>query len=105
MPIRNSCPDRCVLCERDLPLTFHHVIPKLVHKRRWVKERYSPEELQTGIWVCKPCHSAIHRFIEHADLARSFHTIEQLKSHEDLGKFIRWSTKQRRPKKVRRKSK
>ena len=105
MPTRISPSDACVLCNRSLPLTFHHVIPKLVHKRRWVRQLYSSEQLQEGIWVCKPCHSAIHRFIDHAELARSFHTVEQLKSHEELGKFVRWSSKQRRIKKVRRKSK
>ena len=105
MPIRNSRPAHCVLCERDLPLTFHHLIPKLMHKRRWVKELYKTEQMHEGIWVCKPCHSAIHRFIDHADLARTFHTVEQLKSHEELGKFVRWSAKQRRTKRVRRKSK
>ena len=105
MPTRISCPDACVLCNRSLPLTFHHVIPKLIHKRRWVRQQHSSEQLQEGIWVCKPCHSAIHRFIDHAELARSFHTVEQLKSHEDLGPYIRWSSNQRRIKKVRRKSK
>ncbi len=93
----------CVLCKRELPLTFHHVIPKLVQKRRWVKELHTATQLQEGIWVCKPCHSAIHRFIEHADLAREYHTVGRLLSHEELGKFVRWSQKQRRPKKVRRK--
>lgn len=104
MPTRNSRPDNCVLCARKLPLSFHHVIPKLVHKRRWVKELYTTDKLQEGIWVCKPCHSAIHRFIDHVELARSFHTVEQLQAHEDLGKFIRWNAKQRRMKTVRRKS-
>ena len=105
MPTRKTSPSNCVLCHRELPLTFHHVIPKLVQARRWVKELYTVEEMHEGIWVCKPCHSAIHRFIDHADLARDFHTVEQLMSHEDLGKFVRWSSKQRRTKKVRRKSK
>ena len=104
MPTRNSRPVYCVLCERDLILTYHHLIPKLMHKRRWVKELYTTEQLQEGIWVCKPCHSAIHRFIPHGELARTFHTVDQLLTHEDLGRFVRWSSKQRRTKKVRRKS-
>lgn len=92
----------CQLCTRELPLSFHHLIPRLTHKRRWVQQEYSSEELQRGIWVCSPCHSALHRFIEHMDLAKTYNSLESLRSHEELGKFVRWSQKQRRAKKVRR---
>ncbi len=102
MSTRKSSPETCALCARDLPLTFHHVIPRLMHKRRWVKELFEPAQLQEGIWVCKPCHSAIHRFIDHAELAKDFHTVDALMAHEELGKFVRWSAKQHKRKKVRR---
>ena len=94
--------DKCMLCLRELPLTFHHLIPRLMHKKKWVKQSL-PHRLQDGIWVCHGCHSAIHRFIPHADLARTFHSVEALMLHEDLGKFVLWSRMQRRVKKVRRK--
>ena len=93
----------CQLCERELPLSFHHLIPRSTHKRRWVRQNHTVTDLQRGVWVCSPCHSAIHRFIEHNDLAQTYNTIEALLSHDDLGKFIRWSRKQSKRKKVRRK--
>ena len=92
----------CALCLRELPLTFHHLIPRLMHKKKWVKAQFA-EHLHDGIWVCRSCHSAIHRFIPHVELARKHHTLLTLLQHEDLGKFVRWSQTQRRVKKVRRK--
>lgn len=100
--LRNN-PDKptfCALCQRGLPLSFHHLIPRLTHKRRWVRQNCNVEDLQRGIWVCSPCHSAIHRFIEHNDLAQHYNTTEKLLLHEELGKFIRWSQKQTKEKKV-----
>jgi hypothetical protein len=90
----------CALCLRELPLTFHHLIPRLTHKKKWVKAQFA-ERLQDGIWVCRSCHSAIHRFIPHVDLARTYHTLDALFQHEELGKYVRWSQTQRRVKKVR----
>lgn len=103
MPTRKSIPESCVLCKRYLKLTFHHLVPKLMHKRRWVKEQFTPQQLHDGIWVCKSCHTAIHRFIDHGTLAKSFHTVEQLQGHSDLAKFVRWNSTQRGIKKVHRK--
>ena len=103
MPTRKSIPEACILCKRYLKLTFHHLVPKLVHKRRWVKEQFTPQQLQDGIWVCTSCHTAIHRFIDHATLARFFHRPAQLQHHPDLAKFVRWNSRQRGIKKVHRK--
>ena len=86
----------CVLCQRDLPLTFHHVIPRFVHKKRWVKKAFTAEQLQEGLWMCRPCHSAIHRFIGHADLARQYRTVADLLGHEQVHRYVLWSRKQRR---------
>jgi hypothetical protein len=98
----SSNQKNCQLCKRELSLSFHHLIPRLTHKRRWVQQEYTSEQLQRGIWVCHPCHSAIHRFIAHMDLSKTYNSLETLLSHEELGKFVRWSQKQRRAKKVRR---
>lgn len=40
------------MCERHMPLTKHHLIPRDVHKER-KKRGCSAEQLNTGIMVCR----------------------------------------------------
>ena len=39
----------CACCQRLVPLTFHHLIPKKVHRRAHFKRRFSKTELQRGV--------------------------------------------------------
>ena len=92
-PPRRQPPDSeagCALCERDHPLTYHHLIPRTLHRKRWAKVRFSADALQAGIWVCRDCHDAIHRFISHRELAESHRSVEALLGHEQVGRFVRW---------------
>lgn len=84
----------CALCERAHPLTFHHLIPRTVHRKRWARTRFSPEALQEGIWVCRDCHDAIHRFIPHRALAEEHRSLETLKTHPELARFVAWVSRQ-----------
>lgn len=93
-------PEICEMCDREFPLTFHHLIPKSFHKRKMVQKKFTPEERQQGIWICRSCHSAIHRFLDHHALVREYHTLEALMAHEELAKFVAWSRHQRGPNKV-----
>ena len=52
-----SRPPGCEICDREqLPLTYHHLIPRQVHgkavKRGWHKEW----ELNKVAWLCRACH-------------------------------------------------
>ncbi|MEC8278385.1 MAG: hypothetical protein VXZ96_12750 [Myxococcota bacterium] len=96
--MKHPLPEECCLCLRELALTFHHLIPKTLHKKRWVKSQFSDLERQQGIWVCRNCHDAIHRFITHKDLAQNFRTLDSLMAHDGLKKHIRWAKKQRKTK-------
>jgi hypothetical protein len=87
--------DRCALCGRERPLTFHHLVPRSQHRRGWCKARFTKDQMDTGADLCTDCHSAIHRFISEVELARSFYTLDQLRAHPELAKFIAWATKQR----------
>ena len=91
-------PDRCALCGRDRPLTFHHLVPKKVHSRRRVKRRFDREELQRGIHLCRPCHRAVHHFVPHLELAERYHTLDALREHPDIARFVAWASKQDRGK-------
>jgi hypothetical protein len=42
----------CDLCGCTRPLTFHHLIPRKVHRRAAFKKNYSKEQLNHGLQVC-----------------------------------------------------
>lgn len=81
----------CVLCNRTEKLTKHHLIPSNLHKNKWFKKRFSKDELQEVILVCRPCHNAIHRFIPNNKvLARNYYSLELLMSHEGIKRYVEW---------------
>ena len=93
--------DFCELCEREVELTFHHLIPKKMHNKRPIKRRYEPDFLhEYGIWVCGDCHKMIHRTFDHKELAFIYNSKEKLIEHEGMAKFLDWVKKQ--DKKVKR---
>jgi predicted RNA-binding protein len=40
--------------------------------------------------LCKPCHKQIHELITEKDMALRFNTIEDLKAHPAVAKWIEW---------------
>jgi hypothetical protein len=86
---------RCELCQAEDAHNFHHLIPRTLHSNKWFKRRYTREQMQTGLEVCKSCHSAIHHLIpDEKELGRNYNTREKLMSHPEIGKYVLW--KQRR---------
>ena len=88
-------PSQCELCERQIGLTFHHLIPRKVHRRPRFKKHYDAEALNRGVWVCRGCHKAIHRFHNEMELALSFNRLDTLKNSERLTAHIQWQKRQR----------
>ena len=83
--------DRCELCGRLRSLTFHHLIPRSVHRTTWFKRRWTREELNQGINVCLDCHSTIHAFIPSCkELGRRYNTREALLAHPKLSRYVAW---------------
>jgi len=80
----------CELCERSQDLTFHHLIPKTLHKNKWFKKNFTRQEMGKGIDICNDCHKAIHKFIGEKDLGRNYFTKELLMEHEKVRSFVRW---------------
>ena len=81
----------CETCGRDwVPLTYHHLVPRFVHakalKRGWHRE----EDLQAAAWLCRACHSFVHRFAGHEELAREYYTVERLLAQEEIRSFAAW---------------
>lgn len=85
----------CELCGREMELDEHHLIPRTNHNNKWFQKRYTKEELNKVIMVCKhDCHPAIHKFISEKELGRKYNTIELLLTNEKLLNFVNWVKKQ-----------
>lgn len=86
----------CALCQREMDLTFHHLIPRAMHKRKFFRKHYSKAELAQGIDVCRPCHNAIHQFFDEMQLAKQCNSLDKLLAEPNIQKHITWIVKQRR---------
>ena len=81
----------CEICERDwVPMTYHHLIPKQIHvkvlKRGWHEEH----QLNSVAWLCRACHSFIHRMASNEELAREWYTVDKICEREDVQKWAKW---------------
>lgn len=86
-----SRPAGCEICGREhLPLTYHHLIPRQIHgkavKRGWHKEW----ELSKVAWLCRSCHSFVHKCASNEELAKDYYDVELLLEREDVQKFAAW---------------
>jgi hypothetical protein len=79
----NEVEALCQLCMRPTTKSQrdnHHLIPK----------SYGGVET---IILHKLCHQQIHALLTESQLARNYSTIENLKSHPEISKFIDWVRK------------
>lgn len=85
----------CKLCQRAVPKTTrHHLIPRSQHSNKWFKKRFSAEEMQQTVDLCRDCHREIHKRIDEKRLGRSYNSLEQLRAHPGLADFLVWLRKQ-----------
>jgi hypothetical protein len=40
--------------------------------------------------ICRPCHDQLHALFTEKQLEREFNSIEKLKAHQDVQKWIEW---------------
>jgi len=85
----------CCLCQRETNLTFHHFIPRKVHRRAHFKKHYSKNELQKGLNICRQCHNGIHKTYDEMTLAKQFSSIRKIQDDAKLKKYFAWVSKQR----------
>jgi 5-methylcytosine-specific restriction endonuclease McrA len=91
-------PGCCELCERTMPLTVHHLIPKSEHARIIARHTHTKAWLLSKdnfAYICRPCHSAIHRIMDNSALSEHGQTIEALCEHEEVLKWIKFARTQR----------
>lgn len=85
----------CPLCCRRTTLTFHHLIPKKMHRRNYFKKNFTKPSLSQGIAICRKCHTGIHRVYSEMELAKHFYNIELLLRDETLQRHFAWVGKQK----------
>jgi len=90
---RDNQLTHCQLCGCQRPLTFHHLIPRKMHRRKHFRTHYDKAQLNEGIMICRYCHSAIHRLYDEMTLAKSLANLAQLLADEAVQKHIAWVRK------------
>ena len=83
-----TAPDTpiCPLCERPIPpgvkQSLHHLVPKLKGGKG------GPVVLLHQI-----CHSEVHAKFTESELARNLNTVEALRAHPEMARFLAWVAK------------
>lgn len=93
--VRHNRPGICCLCLRELPLTFHHLIPRKVHRRSYFQKHFSRDQLNQGIFICRTCHKGIHARYDEMTLARQFNSPERLRADPELARHFAWAARQK----------
>jgi hypothetical protein len=80
MPDTNKCP----LCNRELaqPIVRHHLIPP----------SKGGKDTPT-VPMHKICQAKVHAVFTETELKNYYNTVDRLKDHEDIIKFIKWVSK------------
>ena len=78
-----------------MPLTYHHLIPREVHKKVLKRGWHEEAVLNSVAWLCRPCHSMVHRMESNEELARRWYTVEKLLEREDVQRWRVWVGRQR----------
>ncbi|KAH7401423.1 hypothetical protein BKA66DRAFT_565063 [Pyrenochaeta sp. MPI-SDFR-AT-0127] len=76
----------CQLCARDwVPLTYHHLIPKSTHDRVRKRGWHNEEMLNSVAWLCRACHSFVHRLASNEELAKGYYTVDLIREGGVVG--------------------
>jgi len=55
-------------------------------KRGWAKEW----ELQKVAWLCRACHSFVHRIASNEELAKELNSVDKLIERDDVQSWAKW---------------
>lgn len=86
----------CEFCNRDKPLTEHHLICKSQWSKKSIQRRFSKKEMHNRkVNLCRDCHDAVHQFFDEKTLAKEYNTKEMLLANQAVKNFIEWAKKQK----------
>ena len=88
-------PGACALCQRQMPLTWHHLYPQDVHKKFLKRGLMTQQDCVQGIRVCRQCHNTIHRSFDNETLAAQLHSLESILEQEVIQKWVAYAHKQK----------
>ncbi len=86
---------QCSLCNRETHLTYHHLIPRKMHRRTHFKKRFDRATLNLGINICRRCHTGLHKLFDEMTLARDLNTLQALRENEAVQKHCAWVRRQK----------
>ena len=85
----------CLCCGRFTLLTFHHLIPKKLHRRAFFRKNFDKEALNSGLNICRLCHDGIHDLYDEMQLAKNYPSAQALLADEALQKHFAWVAKKK----------
>jgi len=88
--------EACELCDRATgDLTRHHLIPRTRHANKRNKKAFDRADVHHRIaMLCRACHKQVHAVLTEKQLEREFNTLDLLRSHPDIARFVAWARKQ-----------
>ncbi|HSH29486.1 MAG TPA: hypothetical protein VK971_06210 [Thiohalobacter sp.] len=81
----NTTSRTCILCGCDVPLTFHHLIPRKIYRRNHFVRHYTREQFAAGI----------HNAHDEMTLAKGVNTLEKLQRDKQTRRHVRWVARQK----------
>jgi 5-methylcytosine-specific restriction endonuclease McrA len=86
----------CEICQRSwIPLTYHHLIPRGVHAKVLKRGWHTEDQLNNVAWLCRACHTFVHRAASLEELAKEWYSVERLLERVDVREFGEWVGKVR----------
>lgn len=71
----------CPICDREMingpSVDYHHLIPKTFKGKETIK-------------IHRICHRKLHTLFTEREMAKYYHTIERIREHSEVQKFIKW---------------
>lgn len=83
----------CALCGREETLTRHHLIPRTRHRHKRNKRLFARDLVRQTVGLCPPCHRQVHALFSEKELEEKLRTVETLRGHPALQKFLEWIRK------------
>ncbi len=93
---KKAKPQHCELCQREQPLSFHHLIPRKNHRKKYFKKQFKKADMTTrGAWLCKLCHNKLHQSYSEQELGKTLNTLDLIQEQDDIKTYLKWAKKQK----------
>ncbi|MCJ1287823.1 hypothetical protein MMC26_007175 [Xylographa opegraphella] len=87
----NTRTSKCEICDRGwIPLTYHHLIPRQLHEKALKRNWHDGWRLNSVAWLCRACHSFVHRIASNEELAKELWTVDLLMGRKDIQSWAKW---------------